>query len=251
MFSNIAKGLRAWRRHGVLHKSPWWINARMVFADVPVEREVVKEWVPFPLTIPKQPIATVFVAHYPECVFGNPYHEVGLMIQVKLFGLFPMLHCPWMLVDDDLHLINGRELLGYPKKMAKIEYTEDGERFVGTAWRRGQEVFHIEGSIGKPLSRPRPGAGQWWINMRHLLTFFPGHLVMFRPEETVHHANEVPDIRVTLSPSEFDPIGHTTGPAFHGSIRTCDMGGSLTKPPIRIWPVGPFFQAKLAPFRTR
>ncbi|MBN9340381.1 MAG: hypothetical protein ABT02_07905 [Comamonadaceae bacterium SCN 68-20] len=251
MFSNIAKGLRALRRYGVLQKGPWWTNARMVFADVPLEYEVVKEWVPFPLTIPKQPVATVFMAHYPHCAFGVPYLEVGVMVQVKLFGIFPMLHCPWMLVDDDLHLINGRELLGYPKKMAQMEFEEKDGRFVGSATRRGQEVFRIEGTIGKSLTNPRPGAGQWWINMRHMLTFFPGHLVAFRPQETVHHANEMPDIKVTFSPSEFDPIGHVTGPARHGSIRTCDFTGNITLPPLRVWPVGPFFQSKLLPLRTR
>ncbi|MFI4939716.1 MAG: acetoacetate decarboxylase family protein [Burkholderiales bacterium] len=252
MFSNMIKGIKAWKDQGLLRKGPWWKNARMVFADVPVEYDVVKEWVPFPLRLAKPAMATVFFAHYPECIFGDPYYEVGLMLHVRLFGIFPkMLHCSWMLVDDDLHLINGRELLGYPKKMATFQFEEKDGKFFGAAFRRGSEVFRIEGTIGKPLKNPKPGAGQWWVNLRCLLTLvFPGQLIMFKPIETVHEANEM-NLTVTLTPSWNDPLCRVTGLATNASIRTCDMAGNLLIPPLVIWLVNPFFQARLMHLRTR
>lgn len=250
MISNLLKGIRAWQRQGLFSKGPLWKNARMVFADVPVEYEVAREWVPFPLLLPRPATATVFIARYDECVFGVAYHEVGLMLRVKLFGVFPMLYCPWMLVDDDMHLINGREMLGYPKKMAKIHFEEKDGRVIGTAERRGNEVFRLEGTIGEHLQNPAPGAGQWWANLRHMITFFPGHIVIFRPTETIHEAHAM-DLTVTINPSDADPLCRVIGPARNMSIRTCDMGADFRKPTLRIWPVGPFFQAKLMSLRTR
>lgn len=250
MFGNIMRGIRAWQRHGARLKGAYWTNARMVFADLPVDPAVVKPWLPFPLRLSDPARVTFFIAHYPECVWGEPYHEVGLLVNVKLFGIFPMVHCAWMLVDDDTHLINGREMLGYPKKMAAIRFEEKDGKIFGTATRRGKEICRVEGVIGRPLDAPPPGIGRWSINARHLLTFTPGHLVMFLPKELKTHAANAIDLKVTLTPTESDPICRVIGPAENATIRTCDIG-SAPVPPIRIWPVGPFFQATLMQLRIR
>lgn len=225
-----------------------WSNARMVFVDLPVDPGEVEPWLPFPMRLARPARVTFFVAHYPECVWGVPYHEIGLFVQVRLFGIVPMLHCAWMLVDDDTHLINGREMLGYPKKMATIRFEERDGRIFGSAERRGREVCRIEGTIGAPLQDPPPGVGRWGVNARHLLTFTPGHLVVVKPTETVHQANAV-DLQVTLTPTENDPICRVAGAPENATIRTCDIGMSPI-PPIRIWPVGPLFQATLMRLRV-
>src|SRR5437016_7485825 len=46
--------------------------------------------------------------------------------------------CPWMMVDDDVALIVGRELLGYPKKLGSIAWRREGDFIEGIASRRGE-----------------------------------------------------------------------------------------------------------------
>lgn len=249
MLGKLMTMFRAWKRLGIIGNKVYWPNARMVFADIPVDAQVVKEWLPFPLFLPRPATARVFMADYRQTVFGEPYMEVGLMIKCRLFGIIPVLHCPWMLVDDDRHLIQGRELLGYPKKMAKIRFEEKDGKFFGSAERRGKEVFRMEGRIGEPVRNPSAGPGQWWVNVRSFMGFMPGHLTMFRPLETVHSANAM-ELKVTISPNDNDPICSAIGPATDCTIRTCDMSGSLWLPPLRIFPVGPAFLARLMHLRA-
>lgn len=249
MYRNISRGISEWREFGLFGDRELWENARMVFADVPVDEETVRDWVPLPLQLAKPARASVFIADYPETSFGCVYREAALLLHVRLFGVIPAVYCPWMVVDDDRAMILGRELLGYPKKMAKFRFEEKNGKFLGTVRRKGVEVLRMEGSIGAEVDDPPPGIGRRTINARHLLGAAPGHLLAFRPRETVHSANDM-NLKVTLSSSPEDPIGVATGEAENATIRTCDIGANFLLPPLRIWPVGPGFQAKLMRLRV-
>ncbi len=253
MNSNIRSGYQEWRRLGMQLRPGifnFWTKARMVFAEVPVDENVVREWLPFPLRLARPATATVFIADYPQTTFGSVYHEAAILLHVKFFGI-PLVYCPWMIVDDDRALILGREMLGYPKKMGRFRFEESHGKFLGTVERNGKEVFRIEGGIGPaPLASPAPGIGRWAVNLRCLLSLLPGHLLLFRPRETVHQAAPM-DARVTLTTADDDPIGIVTGAARNATIRTCDIGTKAFPPPLRVWPVGPFFIAKLMRLRVR
>jgi Acetoacetate decarboxylase (ADC) len=233
-----------------LGRPSFWQDARMVFAEVPVDYDKVKNWVPFPLRLERPAKASVFIADYPKTSFGSVYREAAIMLHVRLFGLIPMVHCPWMIVDDDRALILGRELLGYPKKMGIFRFEERDGRFFGSVTRHGEEVFRIEGEIGAPLAAPPPGIGRWQANIRSLLASFFAHLLIFRPRETVHRANAM-NARVTLKSAPEDPIDIMAGPAGTATIRTCDIGGGAVPLLLRIWPVGPVFVARLMRLRVR
>lgn len=249
MLGNLVKGYREWKELGLFSEHELWENARMVFAEVPVDEDQVRGWVPAPLMLETPARATVFIADYPETTFGCVYREAALLLHVRLFGVIPAVYCPWMVVDDDRAMILGREMLGYPKKMARFRFEEKNGKFLGTVKRKGAEVLRMQGTIGEKIDNPPPGIGQRAINSRHLLGLGAGHLLAFRPRETVHEANNV-DLRVTLSSSPDDPVGVATGEAVNATIRTCDIGANLLVPPVRIWPVGPGFQARLMRLRV-
>lgn len=249
MFSNLIKGIRGWRELGLFEKVHW-PRARMIFADVPLDYDIAKEWVPFPLTLSRSDPATIFFAHYPQTVWGAPYYEAAILLNTKLFGIFPVLHNVWMIVDDDQHLIQGRELGGCPKKMGVFRFEEKDGKFFGNMVRRGAEVFRVEGTIGNVLSKPIPGSSRrWWVNARHWMSFLPGHLLLFKVNEKVHQANAM-DLKVTITPSQFDPLSPVTGPVTNASIRTCDMWMPKFPLPLRIWPVGPGFIGKMIRLRN-
>lgn len=226
-----------------------WSRARMVFADVPVEAAAVRTWLPAPLRLASPARATVFIADYPETTFGSVYREAAVLLHVRFLGV-PMVFCPWMVVDDDRALILGRELLGYPKKLAEIGFAESGGRFAGTVTRRGTEVMRIEGAIGAADPTPPPGIGRRTVNLRSLMSFLPGHLLVFRPTETVHDCHRL-DARVVLRSAPDDPIGIASGEATGASIRTCDIGTSPFALPLRAFPVGPTFALGQIDLRVR
>lgn len=57
----------------------------MVFVDVPVDYERIRQWVPFPLVLQQPPQARIFIADYPRTSFGSVYREAAILLHVRLF----------------------------------------------------------------------------------------------------------------------------------------------------------------------
>ena len=89
-------------------------DAHYLIAEMDIDPAAARRWVPFPLRLASPATATIFTGWFPHNTFGSVYHEAGLFLHVEHFGR-PAIFSPWMLVDDDVALITGRELLGYPK----------------------------------------------------------------------------------------------------------------------------------------
>jgi len=182
-----------------------WDNARFILADVPLHPDRARKVLPWMLKPTTPPMATLFVVDYTKTSFTVPYHEAALLIHVQHpFG--PGLHCYTMIVDDDTALIYGRELLGYPKKFAKFEWKEDGDRVAGSYTRRGVTVLSMEGTKGARQEPPKPVFDVKTYNVGG-----PGSLLLFnpiwllRPQEVIHESYAM-DVKVKIEPSEFDPI---------------------------------------------
>ena len=62
-------------------------------------------------------MASIFTAYFPSNTFGSVYCEGRTFLHVE-HGRTRAVFSPWMLVDDDVALILGRELLGYPRSSA-------------------------------------------------------------------------------------------------------------------------------------
>jgi hypothetical protein len=97
-------------------------DADKAAALIPQELELIN----IPM-LPGQSAANLVFAKYRECSLG-PYMEVIVSIPVLHKGL-PYLYVPAIYVDNDAALIAGRELGGYPKKMAQITMRNYGNVF--------------------------------------------------------------------------------------------------------------------------
>jgi acetoacetate decarboxylase len=182
-----------------------WDNARLVLADLPVSAVKVQRLLPCGLKLSAPAMATLFIAYYPKTSFTVPYREAALLLHVRHW-LGTGRHCSWMVLDDDTALIYGRELLGYPKKMAALEFEEEGDRVRARVTRRGVTVLALEGTKGAPKANPPPvfdlktfnvgGPGSWFV-------FNP--LWMFRPREVIHEARECA-LQLEVRVSEWDPL---------------------------------------------
>jgi len=97
-------------------------DADKAAALIPKELQLLK------LPIPGQSAANLIFAKYRECSLG-PYMEVIISIPVlhqgRVYGFITGIY-----VDNDAALLAGRELGGYPKKMAQITMRNYGSLFL-------------------------------------------------------------------------------------------------------------------------
>ena len=121
-----------------------FMGAEMLAAVFRTDQKVLEQILPRPLRSPTNPLALAFVAHYPKTSFGTVYNEAALFVQAEYRGRLGM-YCLSMPVDDDMAMAGGREVFGYPKKMAEsISLEKQGSRVIGSAVRKGTEIVRIE-----------------------------------------------------------------------------------------------------------
>ncbi|OGL45518.1 MAG: hypothetical protein A2161_16770, partial [Candidatus Schekmanbacteria bacterium RBG_13_48_7] len=119
--------------------------------------EAVKKILPPPLEPPDEPVASFFVATYGRTSFGAlPYREAGLFVRASYKGKIGN-YCPFMLVTDDIALIQGREICGFPKKMGEINITREGEKVVAFVRRKNKDLAKLHASLNRAV---RPGSHQ-------------------------------------------------------------------------------------------
>lgn len=98
-------------------------DADKAAALIPKQLELVK--IP---ALPGQAVANLVFAKYRECDLG-PYMEVIVSIPVlhngEIYGYLPAIY-----VDTDSAMLAGRELGGYPKKIAQITMRNYGNMFL-------------------------------------------------------------------------------------------------------------------------
>ncbi len=103
----------------------------MMFIQYQTDIEPVQEILPEgvePLQTP--PVVLVWCTYYSFTPVG-PYREAIASIQVEVDGQ-PMLYIPYIFVDAEIPMITGREIWGYPKKLAHIETNWSGSNFSGS-----------------------------------------------------------------------------------------------------------------------
>jgi acetoacetate decarboxylase len=115
----------------------------MVMYSIDPERAV--RLVPAPIQIASKPHAICYVARYPKSFVG-PYQEAATLIEVELEAgstRVPGWFVASNYVDSDAAMAAGREIHGFPRKLATIEAAEkDGRRF-GRVLRNGLTLMEI------------------------------------------------------------------------------------------------------------
>lgn len=158
-------------------------DAEMALVFFRTDPEVIKQIVPEPLKPSVEPSGMAFVARYPKTNFGSVYNEAGLFVNVEHAGELGG-YCLAMPVTEDMALIGGREIFGFPKKIAdeiSLERTENGVR--GRCVRRGVELMNLSmpfkeeveaekaAEMMRALTSQKPAEG--WKGISYNFKFFP------------------------------------------------------------------------------
>lgn len=134
---------------GVIYK-----GARILLQLFTAPEEVIRELLPPVLSPGSMGIMGLLVAEYPETTLG-PYKEAAVLVECQ-YEEIAGLHVPYMYIDQmygdhtlgaDKALICGREIMGFPKLLANIELSKQGNHFTGSVRRKGMEIFRIEADI--------------------------------------------------------------------------------------------------------
>lgn len=230
-----------------------WANAQVLVAETRVNASIARQWLPPVLALPAEPKATVFIAHYPDTAIGVAYREAGVLLHARLRGR-TVLHCAWMVVDDDTALILGRELLGFPKKMARIDFNFSPQIPEASVLRRGVEVLRFEaqacGEAPHADFLPHP-----IVNTRGIPGVLPNLMLSMKPNERLHVSDAV-RLCITTSDSPCDPLAALGIDGSHDARRLVVDIGSQGEADAPLFPalpaavVNPAWLWKAYPFRT-
>lgn len=215
-------------------------DAHYFTATVEIDPERVQQWLPVGVRPSEPAVADVFTAWFPDCNYGSVYHEAGLFLHVKtLQGTG--IHCPWMILDDDVALILGRELLGYPKKLGRIDWSLDGDAIAATASRRGHRLIEMTGRLGETIPDPPPILARPHRNVVGASGLFPSWLVGFTPREDVVEVRRVEDFDLRIGGSERDPLDQMgIGRVLDARLHRVDLFGGWV-PPLPLRPMSPLY----------
>lgn len=212
-----------------------WEDTTFILVDVPLNPEEAKKILPLFMCLDKSYRATFFIAKYSRTAFTGTYNEAALLVHVCT-PLGKGVYCPWMIVNDDTALIYGRELLGYPKKMAEIPFDDDGKKINASLTRRGIEVISVSAERVKKEDNPGPVLEMKTFNFGGMWQSFAYNPIwLFKPREIIHEsytAQALLDIRQ----SDYDPIrdliADYKNPLNARIVKTDILGSRM------MWPVG-------------
>jgi acetoacetate decarboxylase len=210
---------------GWVYRDAWYLVADVELDAAP--------WVPWPLRVVTPGRAQVFTGYFPTNSFGSVYREAGVFVEVEHRGQ-RAIHSPWMLVDDDVALIVGRELLGYPKKLGEIRWEHDGDRIRAVASRRGHELITMEGTLGAVIDAPPPILGRPHRNVRTTTGLALPKVIAFTPRERVVEVRHA-TLDVRIRGSARDPLHELgIGRVLATRLHRVDLGGRMLPVPVAI-----------------
>ncbi|MFD4785108.1 acetoacetate decarboxylase family protein [Rhodococcus qingshengii] len=216
-------------------------DAHYFSATVEIDPDIMKQWLPAGVRLAEPARADLFTACFPDNNFESPgYHEAGLFVHIKTVQ-GTGIHCPWMILDDDVALIIGRELLGYPKKLGEVEWTVTDTEIRAAATRRGHKLLTMSGRVGDVITDPPPILARPHRNVVGVAGMLPPWLVAFTPRESVLEVRRIEDFALEVGGSERDPLDQMgIGRVVEARLHRVDLPG-VWVPPVPVRPLTSLF----------
>jgi acetoacetate decarboxylase len=123
-----------------------FFDAEMLSVFWETKPEIIARLLPAPLKPAKEPVAMAFVAFYPRTNFDVTYRESALFISASHNGEEGN-YCLSMPVTNDIAMAGGREVFGFPKKMADIHFARKGDSVEGWTERRGVRFMEVHAKL--------------------------------------------------------------------------------------------------------
>jgi acetoacetate decarboxylase len=143
-------------------------NVNMVMVIFKTDPAVIERIIPPPLKPTPEGLGTAYIAEFQQPNFIAPYNEAALSVQVQYNNELGS-YCLAMPVDHDLAMAAGRELYGFPKKIAdSITLIRKGNSVHGVCIRHKVPIIEIKATMQAPF--PESFTATPWF----LIKAFPG-----------------------------------------------------------------------------
>lgn len=197
-------------------------DAEMLMVFWETKPEIIAKLLPRPLKPADDPIAMAFVADYPATNFDCVYKESALFIRAEYEGEEGN-YCLAMPVTSDMAMAGGREVFGFPKKMAEIHFERQGDVVSGWTRRRDIRFMEVKATLNGRPNDPRAleiltrGAGEEEGVIKGIaynFKYFPGPetgTMDYDPrlvkQETILRPKimEIGEGEIHFNPSAYDP----------------------------------------------
>ncbi|MFN8546210.1 MAG: acetoacetate decarboxylase family protein [Candidatus Binatia bacterium] len=189
-----------------------WPGVRLVVFPFAPKSGAVEKILPPGMEAADGP-ALITMLTYPQTPIIHPFRELVVMVPVRV-GNVEGNYVPYIYVTTDEALIAGREIAGFPKKLADVVWERDGDRFRGSATRWGKRILSLEGTISGVMPAEM-AAAQSEVTRRPSINYklVPGPAGEIEIEEitatqleVVPRQVEMGSGQVRCEASEWDPV---------------------------------------------
>ena len=201
------------RRNNNFSKGYILSDANMVMVTFRTNAEIVKKVLPPPLEPTLAPTGLAYVAEFHKTNFGTTYNEAGLFLSAQ-YNRETGKYCLSMPVTNDMAMVWGREIYGYPKKIAdNIRVTREGNKVTGICVRKGIPIIEINVKLTKSakpeaMSKPTPNYlfKYFWNPEGKLGKFDYTPCLIKQSNEMKWGTVEMGEGKLTFTESKYDPI---------------------------------------------
>lgn len=186
-----------------------FIGAKMLGVMFETREEIARRLLPPPLEFADAPNGLIFIAEYPETNLGPGYRESALFLRCRYRGEVGN-YCLAMPIDsEESRLYNGRDIFGFPKKIAKISLDREGDEAHGRVERHGIAFCEVTVRLQGKLPQMPPQGPNFLFKASPRIDLQPGFdgpVLLCRHQTTVEMKSmEIGPAEVTLRESTFDP----------------------------------------------
>jgi len=184
-------------------------GATMLGAMFETRPEIVARLLPAPLRPAEQPNGLVFIAEYPRTNLGPGYREAALFLNCQ-YGGETGTYCLAMPIDsEEVRCTNGREIFGFPKKLAKISLQRSGTTVHGWVERFGVRFFELKVELMSSMPSLPPTGPTFLFKAQPRIDLQPGFdgpvLLCRQQTEVALKSLEVGMPQLTFRPAPRDP----------------------------------------------
>jgi len=186
-------------------------DAVMIMAMFRTKPEVVEKVLPPPLEPDPASTGSAYVAEFHRTNFGVTYNEAALFISAQYKGEVGN-YCLSMPVTNDMAMIGGREVYGFPKKIAEtIHVKREGNKVTGVCIRKGIPIITIKVSLtgpAEPEAIPPTGPNYLFKHFQHpRLDKFDYNPRLVKQYNQIDWGKiELGEGKLIIAKSDYDPI---------------------------------------------
>ena len=183
-------------------------DARMLGVLFETRPEIVERLLPPPLEPADAPAGMMFIADYQRTNLGPGYHEAALFLRCRYQDEVGS-YCLSMPIDDEPRMHNGRDIYGFPKKLAAIHMERKEQEVEGWVERSGVRFVEIKTQLTGSLPE-LPELGPIFLfkamPRADLQPGFDGPVLLVRQKTDIEMKSfDIGTAEVVLSESPDDP----------------------------------------------